>query len=280
MARPLRIEYPGAFYHVTARGDRREAIFEDDIDRQWFVLWLGQICQQMNWACLAYCLMDNHYHLLIQTPDANLSKGMRQLNGVYTQYSNRRHNRCGHLFQGRYKAIVVDANTYLLELSRYVVLNPLRAAMVAEPSAWPWSSYSATVGAAPCPEWLTVDTLLTQFGRTRKHAIRKYRQFVQAGIGAAPIWNHLNRQVYLGDDAFVRSVQAQRDSDEFDTNIPHQQQRAPVPSLSELSQHHTTRNAAIRAAYATGAYSYTQIAGHFGLHFTTVGRIVRNGKND
>ena len=133
MSHPIRIEFPDALYHVTARGDRREDIFDDDQDRQTFLATLEQVINQFNWTCYAWCLMDNHYHLLIQTPDGNLSKGMRQLNGVYTQASNRRHRRVGHLFQGRFKAILVDRDAYLLELARYVVLNPVRAGMVKKP---------------------------------------------------------------------------------------------------------------------------------------------------
>ena len=133
MSRPIRIEFPDALYHVTARGDRREDIFDDDQDRQTFLATLELVINQFNWTCYAWCLMDNHYHLLIQTLDGNLSKGMRQLNGVYTQASNRRHRRVGHLFQGRFKAILVDRDVYLLELARYVVLNPVRAGMVKKP---------------------------------------------------------------------------------------------------------------------------------------------------
>ena len=127
MSRPLRLEFPGALYHITSRGDRRENIYEDDIDRKKFLTVFASVITQFNWHCYAYCLMDNHYHLLVQTADSNLSKGMRQLNGVYTQAYNRRHNKTGHLFQGRYKAILVDEDSYLLELSRYIVLNPVKA---------------------------------------------------------------------------------------------------------------------------------------------------------
>ena len=136
MARPIRIEYGGALYHVTSRGDRREAIYEDDPDREHFLEVLGDTVRRFNWQCHAYCLMTNHYHAVIGTPDGNLSKGMRQLNGVYTQWSNRRHRRSGHLFQGRFKAILVDADKYLLDLTRYVVLNPVRAGMVRRPRDW------------------------------------------------------------------------------------------------------------------------------------------------
>ena len=138
MARPLRIQFPGALYHVTSRGDRQEIIYEDDDDRKTFLSILGEVVKRWNWLCYVYCLMSNHYHLLIETPDGNLGKGMRQLNGVYTQRSNRRHERVGHLFQGRYKAILVDGDAYLLELSRYVVLNPVRAGIVEAPEEWHW----------------------------------------------------------------------------------------------------------------------------------------------
>lgn len=143
MARPIRIEFSGALYHVTSRGDRREAIYDDDADRACFLDVLGQVAADFNWICHAYCLMTNHYHLVIETTDSNLSKGMRQLNGVFTQNSNRRHGRTGHLFQGRFKAILVDGDSYLLELARYVVLNPVRARMVSQPGAWLWSTVTA-----------------------------------------------------------------------------------------------------------------------------------------
>ena len=160
MARPLRLEFPGAIYHVTARGNARNAIFLDDEGRALFLGCLGEVVARLGWRCHAYCLMDNHYHLLIETPEGNLSRGMRQLNGVYTQCFNRRHGRVGHVFQGRFKAIVVDRDSYLLELCRYVALNPIRAAMVAQIEHYAWSSYPATMGLAECPAWLETDWVL------------------------------------------------------------------------------------------------------------------------
>jgi putative transposase len=151
MSRPLRLEFPEALYHLTSRGDRREDIYEDDEDRLAFLDVFFSVIEQFNWVCYAYCLMSNHYHLLVQTPDANLSKGMRQLNGVYTQAYNRRYLKTGHLFQGRYKSILVDEDNYLLELSRYIVLNPVKAGMVKKVDQWKWSSYLATVGQASVP---------------------------------------------------------------------------------------------------------------------------------
>ena len=144
MARPLRIEFPGALYHVTARGHARAAVFLDDDDRRRFLALLAETAERRGWTCHAYCLMDNHYHLLVETSSADLGRGMRQINGVYTQRFNRAHGRAGHVFQGRYKAILVEKQAYLLELSRYVVLNPVRAGMVAKPGDWMWSSYRRT----------------------------------------------------------------------------------------------------------------------------------------
>jgi len=146
MSRPLRVELAGALYHVKSRGDRREALYDDDADREAFLDVLAEVVERYNWVCHGYCLMTNHYHLLIETVDGNLSKGMRQLNGIYAQASNRRHSRVGHLFQGGFKGILVDKDAYLLELSRYVVLNPVRAGIVSGPEDWRWSSYRATMG--------------------------------------------------------------------------------------------------------------------------------------
>jgi len=144
MARPLRIEFPGAVYHVTSRDNTRAPIFIDDSDREDFLSILGSVVRRYNWLCHAYCLMGNHYHLIIETIEGNISRGMRQLNGVYTQKFNWKHARTGHIFQGRFKAILVEKESYLLEVSRYVVLNPVRANMVERPEAWRWSNYAAT----------------------------------------------------------------------------------------------------------------------------------------
>jgi putative transposase len=141
MSRPLRLEFAGALYHITSRGNDRNLIYLQDDDFELFLQILANVCERYNWVVHAYCLMSNHYHLLVETPDANLSQGMRQLNGVVTQSMNRKHHRVGHLLQGRYKAILVEKDAYLLELCRYIVLNPVRANMVSSPDEWPWSSW-------------------------------------------------------------------------------------------------------------------------------------------
>lgn len=182
MSRPLRIELTGGLYHVTSRGDRREDIYHDDTDRLSWLEVLAQCCERYNWAIHAWCQMPNHYHLIVATAEGNLSAGMRQLNGVYTQTVNRRHRRVGHVFQGRYKAILVERDSYLLELSRYVVLNPVRAAMVKHARQWPWSSYRAIVGEASPPPWLNTAWLLGHFGTQRSRQIAGYVEFVQQGV--------------------------------------------------------------------------------------------------
>ena len=219
--------------------------------------------------------MTNHYHLMIETPEANLVKGMRQLNGVFTQRSNRRHGRSGHLFQGRYKAILVDRDAYFLELARYIVLNPVRAAVVRQPQQWQWSSYGATAGRAKRSVWLFTDSILKQFGNSRARARQSYEEFVKEGVGKETIWKDLQGQIYLGDNEFVEAMQSKRTDADNDINIPRQQRRTPPLTLSTIRRRYAERDEAIRAAYETGAYSYQAIAKHFGLHFTTVGRIVR-----
>lgn len=274
MARPLRIEFSGALYHVTSRGNRQEAIYEDDVDRELFLSVLAELVERFNWICHAYCLMTNHYHLVVETVEGNLSKGMRQLNGAYTQASNRRHRRAGHMFQGRFKAILVDKDDYLLELTRYVVLNPVRAGMVETPEQWCWSSYQAMTGTTPAPKWLAVDGLLSQFGKGRKKAIRRYRKFVIEGMEQR-IWDGLRQQIYLGGEAFVEKTQARMLVKGDSLSIPQAHRRPPPPALSQIEAQHKERNPAIAAAYATGAYSYREIGEHFGVHLATVGRIVR-----
>ena len=202
MARPLRLEFPGALYHVTSRGNARQKIYLDEEDRRLYLDLLGKEVTQQGWRCYAYCLMDNHYHLLIETPEPNLVAGMRRLNGVYTQVFNRRQRRVGHLFQGRYKAIVVDKDGYLRELCRYIVLNPVRAKAVKRPEQWPWSSYRTTVGELPAPPWLAVEEVRALFpGRGA------YRRFVEQGIGQESPWAELRGQIYLGGEEFLKRME-------------------------------------------------------------------------
>jgi putative transposase len=204
MARPLRIEHPGAIWHVTSRGNARQDIALDDIDRVRFIATLGCVAPTMRWRLHAWVLMSNHHHLLVETPDANLARGMRQLNGIYSQAFNRRHERVGHLFQGRYKGILVEREGHLLELVRYVVLNPVRAGMVRTPAEHRWSSYAETAGFREAADWLEVDWTLSQFGSRRDEARRRFREFVSEGRSQAyRPWEELRGRVWLGSKRFV-----------------------------------------------------------------------------
>lgn len=178
MPRPLRIEYNGAWYHVMNRGTNHQLIFHNDEHRKIFLSLLGELAQQFYIETHAYCLMDNHYHLMLRTPIANLGKAMRHLDGLYTQKFNRSENRDGPLFRGRYKAILVDAESYLLELNRYIHLNPLSINSSTSPYNYPWSSYQAYIGLQKKEPWLHTDLILNLFNKNRK----KYQEFVDEGI--------------------------------------------------------------------------------------------------
>ena len=280
MARPLRLELAGALYHVTSRGDGREDIYLNNDDRLAWLETFAQVCERFNWICHAYCMMTNHYHLVIETPDANLSKGMRQLNGVYTQNFNRAHRRVGHVFQGRFKAIIVEKDGYLLELARNVVLNPLRAGsekgarMVRSIEAWPWSSYAATCGQVAKPDWLNTDFILSQFASQRARALPKYIAFVHEGKGLPSVWSELQGQIYLGSAAFVEKMQLEINKQPKLFKIPKAQRRALKRDLAEYAAAHP-RNEAIALAFLSGQHTMAAIATHFGVHYTTVSRLVK-----
>ncbi|WP_127024965.1 REP-associated tyrosine transposase [Rheinheimera mangrovi] len=278
MSSPLRLEFAGALYHVTSRGNERKAIYQNEADHQAFLELMAQVCERFNWVVHAYCLMTNHYHLLLETPDANLSGGMRQLNGVYTQTFNRTHKRVGHLFQGRFKAILVQKDSYLLEVSRYIVLNPVRAAMVDSCEEWPWSSYCFTCHYHEPPPWLAVDQLLSLFGSERSQAIRKYQDFVLRGVGKS-LWPEVKQLIYLGSDSFVSEMQSKISCPELLSEIPTKQKRLPAKPLDwYVKQASGDRNRAIQLAYASGGYHQTELSHYFDLHYGTVSRII-SGKS-
>jgi len=280
MTRPLRIEYAGAVYHITSRGNEKKAVFKDDQDRINFLNTLQHVNKRYNWICHAYCMMDNHYHLLIETPDGNLSLGMRQLNGVYTQLFNKRHQRIGHLFQGRYKSILIQKDSHLLEVSRYVVLNPVRARMVERPEAWKWSSYRATAGRespAPC---LTTDWVLGQFSRKRITAEQKYRQFVEWGIGKDTIWSEVKGQSILGEDDFVEGLISHIKKHQDIPEIPKSHRYVNRPSLDKIFPKNVIldkrkRDKKIIDAVQKHGYTQQQIAAHLNMHYSTISNLVR-----
>ncbi|HUO57935.1 MAG TPA: transposase [bacterium] len=244
MPRPRRIQYEGAVYHVTSRGNERRKIVQDDSDRWLFVRLLAEATDRFNLLCHAWVLMDNHYHLLLETPAGNLSAAMKHLNAVYTQKYNRRHERVGHLFQGRFKAIHVEKEAYLKELCRYVVLNPVRAGMVKRPGDWKWSSYRATAGLEKPAPWLSVGWLWGQFGRNPAEARSAYRDFVSQGIRLKESPMGKATRLYLGGEDFRDKVRGfVGDLDHPD--IPRYQKRGvPAPEGDLLRR--------VAVAYGTG----------------------------
>ena len=268
MSRPLRIEFSGAIYHITSRGNARQQIYQDDEDRRRFLSIFAHVVDRYGWLCHAYCLMDNHYHLIIETSKANLSLGMRQLNGVYTQSYNRHHRKIGHLFQGRFKAILVEKEPHLLELCRYVVLNPVRAKMVQYPQEWKWSSYCATTGEMPTPDFLTVEWLLGQYGKRYSVAKEEYKTFVMEGMGASRPWEKLQGQIYLGGKKFIKEHQPDR----IISEIPRRQTHANRPELKELFGAKANLDAMMMEAYRRYGYRMSEIADHLGVHYATVSR--------
>ena len=277
MARPLRLELAGGLYHVTSRGDRREDIYEDDEDREQWLELLGKVCSRFNWRCHAYCLMDNHYHIVIETVDANLSKGMRQLNGVYTQYYNRKHNRAGHVFQGRFKGILVEQDAYLLELSRYVVLNPLRANMIKDIKSWKWSSYHAMTGKVPAPLWLEINWILGQFSKQRKRAIAHYINFVREGVGLPSIWSDLKNQIFLASDSFINKKQTLINKKQTLNEVPKLQKRKLPRPIEYYDNKYKDIQKAIVNAYLSGSFTLKEIGEYFGYHYSTISRMVKKG---
>ena len=279
MARPLRLEFENAVYHITSRGNAGDAIFLDDADCRIFLKVLAEVVKRYNWLCYAYCLMINHYHLLIETPDANLSSGMRQLNGVYTQRFNRRHKHTGHIFQGRYKSILVDKEAYLLELIRYIVLNPVRAGVASSPEDWQWSSYRATAGFAPAPSFLSSDWLLRQFGTTRRKAETSYRKFVSESTELSPL-EHVRNGVILGSERFLDSLAEVLDEKRKLKEIPRKQRFTDRPSLPHLfaraKKDKQARNEVVYEAHYKHGYTLAEIANYLGLHYSTISKVLRN----
>ncbi len=274
MNRPLRIEHDGAFYHVTSRGDRRCTIFRTDSDRLVWLALLAETCERFDFVVHAYCLMGNHYHLVVQTRQGRLSRGMRYLNGNYSQYFNRQHGLVGHVFQGRYRAILCQADAYLMELARYTVLNPVRAKLAVHPRDWMWSSYSILTGRVDAPTWHERDTVLAQFGSHREDAIRAFEAFVLEGIGKQSPLREVRNQLFLGDEAFcVRASKGEFRGDLLE--IKRTQRRAIVRPLAEYFVIYPDKHEAMARAYLSHAYTMAEIAEFRQVSPRTVGRAVK-----
>lgn len=281
----MRIEYPGAFYHVIARGNGKANIYSDAEDRAKFIELFSKSLNRYNIKCYSFCLMSNHYHLLLETPDANLSDGMHQLNAEYAQYYNRRHDRSGHLFQGRYKAIVVQRDPYLLELCRYIVLNPVRAGLVEDPIQYKWSSYRTTIGATDrISDLLEVDWVLDRFASNKFSARREYTKFVMQGVDSKTIEDSVKADLILGDKGFIESMKPYIEKNRQNTEIPRAQRLVGKTSLKDLFGdskllNKEKRNKLIFHAVFNLGYTRREVAEYLGIHAVTVGRITRSQQN-
>lgn len=280
MSRPLRIEISGGIYHVTARGNGRLPIFKSDSDRMLLLGTLGEVVERCGWLCHAYCLMGNHYHLLLETPEPNLSKGMHQLNGSYAHRFNRLHQQAGHVLQGRFHALLVERDAHLLELCRYLVLNPVRAGLVGNAGQYRWSSYRATMGYHTAEKWLHVDWVLAQFGAHREQARVAYRSFVDAGVGLDSPLQNTRGQVFVGSLDFIQDIEFLIEQKRQSAEIPLAQRVAARPALDaifdkSLPGDKTTRDRLICDAYQIHQYSQVEIGRHLGVHYSTISRILR-----
>jgi REP element-mobilizing transposase RayT len=278
MGRPLRIEYPGAVYHVTSRGDRQEPIFRGADDRQLLLHIVDHAMGRLDAEMFAFCLMGNHYHFVLRTRQANLSRLMRHINGEYTRAFNRRHDLVGHVFQGRFHAVIVDSDAYLLAACRYVELNPLRAGLVASVEKWPWCSYQAHVGIERSPCWLATRALHGHLlGRDvmsdsdRRRAEQLYAEAVAAGRNMA-LWGHLRQEIYLGDEVFAAATLAMASEQRLQCKEIARDQRIPKGTLAAWLASHRSRDEAFRLAYAEGGMTMSEIARQADISVSRVSR--------
>ncbi len=287
MARALRIEFPDAVYHVTSRGDRREAIFVDDDDRRRLLAIVNQAMNRFDAVAMAYCLMGNHYHFVLQTRRANLSRLMRHVNAKFSQTFNARHGLVGHLFQSRYKAILVDRDAYLMGLCRYVELNPVRAGLVASPADWPWSSYRANVGLDAGPPWLHTQGLHGHLlGRDLhtdddlRHAQTLYQRLVREGRDDDFWRRSLRQDIYLGDQDFITRVQVQVEPARARCiEVPSEQRRKPL-GVGQCLAACASRDEALWRMHVEGGMRMSQIAAALDLSVSWVSRLIARFEHD
>ncbi|OFW57359.1 MAG: hypothetical protein A2Y75_06250 [Candidatus Solincola sediminis] len=277
MGRPLRLEFPGAFYHVVSRGNAKQAIFESDDDRRLFLGTLSRVIKRHNMILHAYCLMQNHFHLLIETPDGNLSRGMHNLNCLYCQTYNSRHDRVGHLFQGRYRAAVIDEDEYFLTVARYIVLNPVRAKIVTYPSGYIWSSYLDTIGARIPPAFLTVGSILKEFSEDEEKARNSYHVFILQGLDQEISYSLPDCSI-LGSSEFVDKLKDMMATKKTIREIPRRDRFADRPNIERvirLGSKQDERDTGIFLAFHEFGYRQKEIADHLKLSPSTVSKIIK-----
>lgn len=269
MARPLRIQFEGALYHIISRGNERKMIFLEEADHIKYLNFLNKTVERFNWLCHVYCLMGNHYHLMIETPDANLAKGMKYLNQIYSQFFNWKYTRTGHLFQGRYKSYIVQKESYLLHCCRYIVLNPWDARLVKHPRDWKWSSYRATAGLSKPDPFLTLDWLMEIFGSDVKRAKNNYVKFVEADMNETRSKLEYKHQLFLESDEFAESIMKRYGPFSSMKGINNTQLASGRPALNQIFNGELPkkeRNLAIVTAYREYKFPLKDIAVHLGMN--------------
>jgi len=280
MARQLRIQFEGALYHIISRGNERKMIFLDDADRIKYINTLHKTIKRFNWLCHVYCLMGNHYHLMIETPDANLALGMKYLNQVYCQFFNWKYHRVGHVLQDRYKSYIVQKEGYLLHCCRYIVLNPWEAGLVDHPEGWQWSSFRATAGLEKPAPFLTTDWLMEIFGSDRKRARKNYVKFVEADMNEKSSKLEYKYQIFLGSDEFAESILKRYGPFSSMTDINNTQLGFARPTLNQIFNQcklpKEIRNHAIRTAYRENKYPLKDIAEHLNMNPNYLCDIIKN----
>jgi REP element-mobilizing transposase RayT len=288
VSRPLRIEYPGAFYHVTSRGNERKTVFQSNRDREKYLSYLESAHERYGAVVHAYCLMGNHYHLLLETPRGNLSKILQYVNGAYTTYFNIKRSRSGHLFQGRFKGILVDKDEYCKELSRYLHLNPVRAGMVKAPLEYPWSSYRYFVGRDKKPKWLTTEFILGDFGGEGRRGFKKYREYVERGENKE-IENPLKKVIastFLGGKDFIDRIKLEylgkKEIDKRD--LPALRQILVGPPLESIEKvvskmvgrgHPLFKKICIYLSYQYSGLNLREMGEYFGMQRSAISQLSR-----
>ena len=274
MARRPRLQFQGAVYHVHTRGNRKERIFADDVDRESFMRLVAHVHGRYEFRFYAVCLMDTHYHAIVETPRGNLSEGMRQINGVFTQITNTRHDRVGHLFGERFSSTVIERDRHLRRAVRYVARNPVKAALVNDPAEWPWSTFRATAGLEAAPAWLSLDWLPWAFAvESLDDAQRRFREYVNRT--PKPIdWNALA----YGSPEFEAALAQVARQRRAERPLPRKPPLEPPPALETIfrtidSLDH--RNRLIQFAHVKHGYPLADISRHLNLHAGAAARIVR-----
>ncbi|MGH7885145.1 MAG: transposase [Thermodesulfobacteriota bacterium] len=269
MARPLRIEFPGALYYISSAGNGGNNIFKDSQDGSLLLDALDGVCARFKWRCFSYCFMSDGYHLIVENHEANLSKGMRQLNGIYTQSYNRHHNTGGHVFQGRFKSIFIQKDKFLIPLIKEIFLFPLKSGFVKHPSQFKWSSCKYLYGKEKTPDWIE-----NGWFDEKNFSLEKFDSFLMDG-DETNILKQIKKQIFLGDDDFISYVQSRINQKNISNEIPKTQITKPVSkTYAEILSDSESKNEAIAKTYLTGKYSLKEIGEYVGIHYSGISKIV------